>query len=340
MAQIAPDGQAPADHGPDAIEFDIVGGPPTQSPEFEFGAAPNMLDNPDTFFFSGHGTTTCCGDCPPAWRARVEALSLNYEHNNGVSLSDHFFLRDFGYENGARVSLIRHIDCLDAWELAYVGPYEWHEFGHFNGVGLTTPLNATAPVSISEFVNATQHSQSYRTRLNSGELNRRWYGWDVISTLAGVRYINIDEVYRFDSIGQTSTGELRVENTNNLFGPQVGMELMYPIGHWMTSMSVKGALLLNAADGSFFLRNNGVVEIDNSDDDFELGSLIELSYGFSYQLTPAIKLRGGYEFWWINGVALVPGQIANPLTRSTGRHTDRNEDVVYHGATAGLEIIW
>jgi hypothetical protein len=235
--------------------------------------------------------------------------------------------------------VVRHLDCLDAWELAYLGPQEWNEFGQVNGVGLTSRLNS-ATVNLSEFNNATFHSQSYRTQLNSAELNRRWYGWDVISTLAGIRYLSVEEDYLFNSIGAGGTGSLSIETNNQLAGPQIGMELMYPLGDWMTTTSIKGALMASDTEASINLVNAGAVEIANTDDNLAVASLIELGYYFSYQVTPQVKFRGGYEFWWLWGFANIPGQLTNPITAAAGSKVDDNSDVYYHGVSAGIEVVW
>lgn len=306
---------------------------------YDPGAEPVIQEIHEPFIGGGYGTGQCCGDCPPAWRVRAEGLLLNYEGGSGVTLSNGFALDDFGYEQGGRVSVVRHLDCLDAWELSYTGPFEWTEFGQVNGVGLQSRLNSTT-VNLSEFDNATFHSQGYRTRLNSVELNRRWYGWDVISTFAGARYINIDEDYLFNSTGAAGTGVLSIQTDNQMGGAQIGTELMYPVGNWMTTTSLKGALMANFAEGNVRLLNAGVVEVANSDDKLRLVPLVELGYYFSYQITPRVKFRGGYEFWWLCGFAEAPRQLTNPITAKTGARLNAGSDVFYHGASAGIEVVW
>lgn len=305
--------------------------------QFDPGSETDFEEPSDSFVLWDHGSGNCCGDCPPAWRVRADGLLLNYE-GGGATLSHAFFLGDFNYEEGGRVSLTHHRDCLDAWELAYIGPYEWSAFGQATGVGLGSRLASTT-VNLSEFNNATFHSQDYRTQLHSTEINRRWYGWDVISTLAGVRYINVDEDFLFNSTGPVSTGSLSIETNNHMVGPQIGLDLKFPLGNWMATTSAKGVLMANIADGNVRLVNAGTVQVANGDDDLDLATLIELGYYFSYQITPRVRLRGGYEFWWLYGVANAPSQIPNPITAQTGSVVEE-DDIYYHGATVGVEIVW
>jgi hypothetical protein len=293
-------------------------------------------DSSVTFGPAGFGG--CCGDCPPGWRVRADSLLLRRE-NSEASLSTAFDLGDLGFGEGGRISLIRQIDCLDAWEVAFIGPYRWEESGQVAGVGLTSRLSSTT-LNLSEFNNATLHTQNYRSQLNSLELNRRWFGWDVISTFAGVRYLNVGEDFLFDSTGAVGTGVLAVETNNHLFGPQVGMELMFPLGRWMTTSTIKGGMFANATDGNAFVVNNGVLQFAASDDDIEFAANLEFGYFVSYQVTPRIKIRGGYEFWWLCGLALAPDQLTNTLTASSGSKVGTNSGTYYHGATAGVEVEW
>ncbi|MBI2477661.1 MAG: hypothetical protein HYV60_03140, partial [Planctomycetia bacterium] len=318
-AQVADDGAH------NRIDFPVADELEPAAPQ-ELDLERNLTDHPGTYSIWEHDAGQCCGDCPPAWRVRADALSLDYAGGSGVTLSNAFALDDFDYELGGRISVVRHLDCLDAWELAYVGAFEWNEFGQVNGVGLTSRLSS-ATVNLSEFNNATFHSQAYRTKLNSVEANRRWYGWDVISTLAGIRYLDVDENYLFNSTGAGGAGSLEIQTKNEMIGPQIGLELMYPLGNWMTTTSLKGALMGNSTDGRVRLVNAGTVEVANADDNLELATLIELGYYLTYQITPRVKFRGGYEFWWLYGFATVPGQLSNPITAQTGSHVDGNSDV-------------
>ena len=307
-----------------------------------YGAVePEVLgyESPGSHGFWDHGPGQCCGDCPPGWRVRADGLVLNLETDDGVTFSTAFVLNDVGYEEGGRVSLIRHWDCLDAWELAFVGPYEWKEFGEVNGVGLFSNLVAMG-VDISEFNDATLHRQALRSRLNSFEVNRRWFGWDVISTLVGVRYLNVDDDLVFNSTGAGGAGLLAIETNNHMAGPQIGMELMFPLGNFMTTSTIKGAAMLNGHDANILLVNAGVTEIAAGKDDLDFASVVELGYLVSYAITPQVKLRGGYEFWWLYNHAIASAQITGPLTPNTGRGIRNKENVYYHGATAGVEVIW
>jgi hypothetical protein len=296
-------------------------------------------DHPDALVDWGHATSQGCGDCPPGWRIRFDAMILKNRANSGMTLSNAHSLGEFDFESGGRVSLVRRLDCLDAWEFVFTGPFEWTESGSIAGVGLDSRLSS-ATVNLSEFNNATFHSQSYRSRLQSAEVNRRWYGWDVISTLYGVRYIGVQEDYQFNSTGAGGVGVLTIETDNQMIGPQIGVEMLYPVGNWMTNLTVKGAIMGNSTDVGVLLSNAGTVEINSKGDNLEFAALIEIGYYFSYQITPRAKVRAGYEFLWLYGFAAVPEQLANPIDSGTGSSVGPVSDSIYHGASAGFEFVW
>jgi hypothetical protein len=60
----------------------------------------------------------------------------------------------------------------------------------------------------------------------------------------------------------------------------------------------------------------------------------------TFQLTDHLAMRCGYEVIWLDGAALAPRQI--PVTNlGTGvASVDTSGNLVYHGASAGLELRW
>ncbi len=53
---------------------------------------------------------------------------------------------------------------------------------------------------IDTFNGAVFHRQIESARLQSFEFNRRWFAWDVVSTLIGIRGFQYNENYQFDTI--------------------------------------------------------------------------------------------------------------------------------------------
>lgn len=283
-----------------------------------------------------------CGySCPPAWSAEVEAFYMNREGDDRFSLSTAFVLNDFDYEPGVRVSVHRHLDCLDGWDVTYAGGFNWIEQRQVNGAGLNSVLGVVAPVvDISTFNNATLHNQSLQSELHSIELTRKWYGWDVFAVGLGVRYLNVEEEYFFGTVGGGGLGTFDVETNNHLGGAQLSLELKIPINRWTTTTRIKGGLFANAADERMTLVNAGATQFANSDDDLEFSALVEFGYFLRYRVSDNVSLTGGYEFWWLYGLALAPDQVPQFLSSRSGLNIDSNGDTWYHGGTFGVEVVY
>ena len=51
-------------------------------------------------------------------------------------LSPNFALQELDYEHAVRATRARHFDCLDAFEITYIGPFEWSTGASVAGAGL------------------------------------------------------------------------------------------------------------------------------------------------------------------------------------------------------------
>jgi hypothetical protein len=284
----------------------------------------------------------CGGACPPTCYASASAVLLLRATGEIRSLSaSSGELSQDGDQVAGRFTIGRIGDCLRGWEASYVGPLRWT---HRNdGVGPSLfPGFAAIGVNISNFLNAQQQHEVYRSELHSLEVNKKWWGWDVISTSVGLRYFNLDEGYRFDSVDliEGSTGTLSVSTHNHLIGPQIGMNLYYPLGRWTTSLRGKAGMYANFVDGDISLANGGAIQFANDNTHVQFGVSAELGYFLSYRLTQHLRVTGGYEMWYVWGLATATGQTLSPLTPDTGSGIHSEEDVLIHGASLGVEINW
>ncbi len=299
---------------------------------------PEIVDS-NEFLYNGS-----CGDCPSRWHGYAEAFWLTRESDAPRPYSFNAILNDFDYELGARVEFGRKYDCLDGVEFVYAGLQQWNEVTTAIGPAgaLNTTLIPQLGVNLSAFNGANAHRLSYSTGLHNFEANRVWYGWDVISTMIGVRYLNIDEQFNFDSIDfNGDVGRLGLAAENNLYGFQIGGEMDYPSSQRLTvSGSAKVGAFLNAIDESAALVNAGLVQFANSNREYGFSALGEFGIHASYRVTPRLAVRAGYEFWYIYGLGLAPAQSDGNATPLTGINTDEDSDVLYHGGTVGAELTW
>ena len=278
--------------------------------------------------------------CAPSWRFRVEWLEFR-PHESGKSLSNEILFDDFSYQEGARLTIDRKYDCTQGWELVYMGPFEWSEETRTSAPGTLNFTPGGSNVDLSAFNGADRHRHRLETDLDSFEALYKSWGWDVIAVSCGWRYLDIDEQLTFRSVDANGDrGALLIDTSNDLFGFQVGLDLLLPIDRWSFDSTMKGGLYANLAESSVFLRNAGITEANNEEEEIEFAATIEGGAYLRYFLTPRLTARVGYEYLWVYGLAKADEQFGRRIKRSTGTRVDGNGDIFYHGATAGFEFVW
>ncbi|HEY2826720.1 MAG TPA: hypothetical protein VGJ04_03895, partial [Pirellulales bacterium] len=72
----------------------------------------------------------------------------------------------------------------------------------------------------------------------------------------------------------------------------------------------------------------------------QVAFLGELGLNGNYQFTQNWFLRGGYQVFWVDGVALAPEQLDFTNTPASGTHIDKTGSLFMQGANAGLMARW
>ncbi len=286
-----------------------------------------------------------CGSCQPYQFASVEALYMERRGDNRFTLADDFGMSGFDFEWGTRITIGSVPDCVHGCEFTLVTPMEWDMTGSLvdAGAGINTLLStggSLVPADLSAFNNATGQRQTYAAEYWSLEGNKTLIGWDVAKLLIGARYIDYDEDYGYttrNNAGQT--GVIRSSTDNQLFGAQIGMDLLYPVArHLYTDLRARAGAYLNFADADINIVNNGSTIIRNGDEDEEIAGMFELGMGLRYNLGQALSVRGGTELWYLTGVATVPDQYNGVVTQNTGRNIRMDEDIFFYGLSFGAEL--
>jgi len=289
-----------------------------------------------------------CGQgCPPSWYAQGEALYFVNEGSGPVSLSNAFALPEFSTELGLRLTVGRRWDCSEALEVVYVGALKWQVAGEAFGFPLNSKFAVPlADVNISAFNGAEFHRQTYESTLHSLEINERYFDWDTMSCLIGLRYLNLDEDFSFESRDPAplaDEGLFTVGTRNHLIGPQCGLDVIHPVGasnRLSLSAKTKLGVYANFAEGEVRLINAGVQELHNSDDGVAFAFQGELGARANLRVTRRLSVHCGYELWYLYGLALATGQPVSPLTQATGTNRNADQDTWFHGVTLGGQFTW
>ncbi len=299
---------------------------------------------PEDPYFAEPAMAADCGmACPRTWYAKAEAMYMQRVSQNQVTMTintDDYSgsLDRFDFRPGGRITIGRIGDCLDGVELVYTGVTDWTENSLLRGDDLNVRFESDI-FDLSTFNNAQVHRQEYRSDFHSIELNKKWWGWDVISTSVGLRFIYVREEYQFDSHNEIEgDGTFDLDMKNNLLGPQVGLDLYRSLGRWTGAIESKAGVYVNYIEGNAGLVNAGEREFSIGDEKGQLGFEAEIGFHAKYQLLPRVNLQAGYEFWYLYGVATGTSQHSARLSRK--RYLDSKGEVFYHGGSVGVEVVW
>jgi len=289
------------------------------------------------------GRPSCPAPCGPKWTATAEALALTRSGGNPLVVATdgegHDLLNvadlDFTYEVGMRLSLIRHLDCGWDVEVGYMGIENWHAGATVLGDSFLAPGFHLLP--------GQEGTVDYSAKFHSGEVSLRravdglWL-FAGFSFLAGFRMVEFQE--QFDTYGPitfaaetlwvTATSRTR----NQLYGFQIGG--VGTIGRLWERMRIEG-MVKAGIYYNHVLTLRGVPDIGAPDllKDNGPAFLGEAVVYAVYQVSKHLSAKVGYQFMWLETVALAPDQYAAPPGE-----VDRHGGVFAHGASVGLEFTY
>jgi hypothetical protein len=286
-----------------------------------------------------------CAPCIPFCYVMVEGLYMQREGDRRTTASPDFRLNGFDFAWAPRITIGSVPDCVSGCEVSFTGPLQWDMSavaapGGFVLGTLLTPGLPVAAADLSAFSNADLQSQTYTADFWSLEVNKTLVGWDVAKLLAGFRYISYEEEYAYYSQNATEAGLLFSDVNNQMFGLQLGMDLLYPISnHVYTDFRARLGGFIDFAESNVFLDNAGDRVLATGDDGTEITVVFELGGGLRYQLGEMLSVRAGAEIWYMDGAANAPDQFANNIIRpTTGRDIRVEDDVLFAGFSFGAEL--
>jgi hypothetical protein len=284
------------------------------------------------------------GSVPSARKYFIfDAIYLD-RHDGTISISNFGSLNDF--ENdlfGARVTIGRRQDAANGKELSYFGSSNLSESAfHIDASGRISagfPSTGAFANETTAFRNAVEQTQSKSTMFQSLEYNRNDWGWDVVRTFVGLRYIYVQDEYQISSQNLAGeTGDFELSTQNNLLGGHLGYELFYDIGNRISWSTVgKFGIYANPNRVKTKLNNAGAQFLDLKDTNTALSGSIELGLNGHLKLGQRSRLRFGYNAFWLGEVASTADNIPVTINPTTGSNTSDSDDMFFHGLSVGLE---
>ncbi|MEN6452599.1 MAG: BBP7 family outer membrane beta-barrel protein [Thermoguttaceae bacterium] len=178
-----------------------------------------------------------------------------------------------------------------------------------------------------------------------------------ISYLYGLRFMKLDESFRFHGQGLTKTfdtngtlldsvnnsGEYDVSTHNNLLGLQLGADMEFRQCRWSWGVRAKVGPYINFADqvsdiAAGVMGEDPTFSHHLTEARHNAALVGEVGFTATYKFRPNLIGRASYDFMWVTGLALAPEQLqfsTNPVDR-----INTNGTAVFNGPSLGLEWLW
>ncbi len=196
------------------------------------------------------------------------------------------------------------------------------------------PFVLTAP-----FINAGIQTQRLKSRFHSVEFNRTWWGWDVVKSHIGLRYMYYSEDYQLLSINGFGTGSFNLLAENHFIGPEIGIDFFYDVGRrtaFTFSSSIGGGINLHRSGFDTFTNGLQFVDVQSSSADFQWN--FQLAISAHWKLGPRSRLVAGYDILALFETATANQNFPAILSPIAGANSRADEEVFLHGVSFGIEI--
>lgn len=311
----------------------------------------------------------------PGWYASGDAIFLHRGGTRGstiivadrstindrtddIPLLDASDLRFNDFETGFRTELGRSFGNGLALEGGFMMVDQWNANAEMTTNGLITNTQVAEGLSpplpfnqafynADTFYEAVQQIAYYRSQLTSAEINVKatWQHCQFIrSEYVGIRYFQVRENFTLASQDEvTSTyangiGTYGVETDNDLLGAQYGQEIGLPLfGCALLTTRAKAGLFVNSSEQETKIVDSGFLKYDARDTEANVAFVGELNVGLNVKVNKFLSVRGGYNFLWVEGLALAPEQ-GYPVAFTGVSPLNDNGNLFYHGFSIGVQV--
>jgi hypothetical protein len=259
---------------------------------------------------------TCCENCAPRWDFQFLSLLLwrDNDSQNGDLIRPHAL--DFDTGGGPKLLGRLLMNPSQAWEA------QWYAVANDAG---------KMYYNWSNF-----YVTDYRSSLSNGEINFV-HTWNRFSLLGGFRALRWSETY--EELYTPAGTELHMHTDNDLFGGQFGARWRQDRQNYYWEVTGKFGVFGNQANESQLVTygygHSGFTAFPRQYD-FTTSIVYDLNLAFGWRLSQVWSLRTGYNFLFIDRLALAPNQYS--LVGRRDVLTSGN--VLLNGFEIGLEAMW
>jgi len=279
----------------------------------------------------------------PRWIAGYETVWLNRAGDESTTFSQSGELGTFGVDQASRVSLAWRRDAMEYYEFAFLGSFVWNRslISEPSIAPVVSQLQGSPsePNWLTNMNGASSHTQVQQANLRSYELNKRWITDDLGNYFFGLNVIDYSEQFRFESVRNGNTGSMGIDTTNVMAGLQGGIELWRPISQRI-ALGGNGltGLYGNFAHGDWRMDSGAGSSFATSADQFRIAGTLGLGARARYQFSSHCWAYGGYQWWYLAGLATVDNQPIGEVSSTATLDMTTNAGILLHGASCGLEF--
>ena len=130
----------------------------------------------------------------------------------------------------------------------------------------------------------------------------------------------------------------RIDTDNDLIGGQYGAEFLLPLfGRLLITTRLKAGVYLNAAEQETQIIDSAILRLATKDTDDEVAVVGEINVGVNFKVNHILSVRGGYNFLWVDGLALAAEQ-GYPVGLTGVAPINDNGGLFYHGFNVGVQV--
>ena len=259
---------------------------------------------------------------------------------------------DFSARPGMRLTGALLIAPSTNLEATYIGPFFWRTAasvsGNANLYSVFSDFGVTPAGGFADTDAATLASLEYTTKMNSVELSVRNRfsepeGRYHASWLAGVRYVSIDETFRYATSTGAGSMNYQVQTFNDLVGFQVGGDFcIRPTPRLLIGTDAKAGIYGNPGEQQTTITSTSLGTVQERDINTEVAFVGEADFFAVYSLTQRFSIRGGYQLLYASGVALAPENFnaTSPFGGARTAVVNVDGEVFYHGFNLGFEYVY
>lgn len=288
----------------------------------------------------------------------------------------HTKYESFDGELGESLALGRFLGTDDSnrnqfVEMRYWATHDWETDSLASAVAPET-LYGTFTMNFAGFSEASVHRYEYDSSIYNFEANywlrprgrpdrlvlypngcwRRERNTQVIlSYMFGLRYISLNEDFDFrgesdgviDDVPFEGLGRYSIAADNNMFGFQIGADLLQHGRNWSWGLQAKAAPLINVSEQGSLFRADGDPRflsgnVSWTDDNAEVAFLGEFGAIGKFFITPNVTVFASYDLAWLFGVALAAEQFQRQIPVGTTPEIRDEGTVFMHGLTMGMQF--